>query len=94
LLIGSIDAPDNSVVDEVRTRAIVFLIVDVTKPRTDFVVFLLRRSGLLPLVAYLLRPLRNSTLLLIELGSTSLLSLLLSWLPCCCPLCGCCPDRC
>jgi hypothetical protein len=75
-LIG-VNAPHNPVVNIVRAGAVVFLVVNMTKTGADLVIFLLRRSGLLPLVAYLLRAFRNGSLLLIELSPTSLLSLLL-----------------
>jgi hypothetical protein len=55
LLIGSIDPTNDPIVDEVRARAIIFLIVKVTQPVADLVILLLRGRGLLPLVAHLLR---------------------------------------
>jgi hypothetical protein len=77
LLISSIHTTDNSIVDEIRSRTIVFLIVDMTKPIAKLVIFLLRRRGPLALVAYLLRALSNHALFLVIGTSTSLLQLIL-----------------
>jgi hypothetical protein len=76
LLIGSIDTPNDPVMNEVWAGTIIFLVVNMTKAATDFVVFLLRRSWLLALVAYLLRAFANHLLFLLVALTGNLLPLL------------------
>jgi hypothetical protein len=74
-LIG-IDTSRDSIVNEIRAGTIIFLIVNMTKPTAYLVVFLLRRSRLLALVAYLLRALANHTLFLVVALTGNFLALL------------------
>jgi hypothetical protein len=74
-LIG-IDTSSDSIVDEIRAGAIIFLIVNMAKPTADLVIFLLRRGGLLALVSDLLRALANHTLFLIVTLTRNFLALL------------------
>jgi hypothetical protein len=74
-LIG-IDTSRDSIVNEIRAGTIIFLIVNMTKPTAYLVVFLLRRSRLLALVAYLLRAFANHTLFLVVALTGNFLALL------------------
>jgi hypothetical protein len=73
----SLDSADDPIVDEIRSRTVILLIVDMTEPVSKLVIFLLSRRGLLTLVAYLLRTLCNGTLFLVKSLTTSLLQLIL-----------------
>jgi hypothetical protein len=73
----SLDSADDPIVDEIRPRTVILLIVDMTEPVSKLVIFLLSRRGLLTLVAYLLRTLCNGTLFLVKSLTTSLLQLIL-----------------
>jgi hypothetical protein len=74
-LIG-INASSDSIVNEIRAGAIIFLVVNMTKPTTNFIVLLLRRSWLLALVANLLRTLADHPLFLIVTLTRNFLALL------------------
>jgi hypothetical protein len=74
-LVG-LHTPNDPVVNEVRPRAIIFLVVDMTQTAADLVILLLRRRRLLPFVPYLLRPLANHALLLVVALTGDFLALL------------------
>jgi hypothetical protein len=67
-------------VNKVRARSIVFLIVNMAKSVADLVILLLRRRGLLTLIAHLLRAFGSHALLFFEALlsrlTTSVLSIL------------------